>query len=148
MKALVAAVVLVGVVSVAGPIWIALRTAEETVTPTPYATALHFDHDRRVREALGWEVGVADAGLHPGDCPLAVTVAGPDRSPLAGASVSVTVGRSGPDGRDRTYPAAPDGDGRYLARVDFPGYGHWDVRVDVSRGRDAASYQKRVYVRR
>lgn len=147
MKALVAAVVLVGVAAVAGAIWIGARTAEETVTPAPYASALDFDHDRHIREALGWEVSVPDAGLHPGDCPLAIAVAGPDGSPLGGANVSVTVGRPGPDGRDRTYPAAPEG-GRYLARVDFPGHGHWDLRIDVSRGPDAASYRKHVYVRR
>jgi nitrogen fixation protein FixH len=148
MKALVAAVALVGVASVAGPIWVAVRTAEETVTPAPYATGLHFDRDRHLREALGWEVAVAEAGLHAGDCALAVTVAGRDRSPLGGAAVSVTVGRPGPDGSDRTYPAAPDGEGRWLARVRFPGYGHWDLRVTVSRGRDSATYEKHVYVRR
>jgi nitrogen fixation protein FixH len=148
MKALVAAVMLAGLAAVAGTIWIAILTAEETVTPAPYAAALHFDHDRHLREALGWEVAVAEAGLHAGDCALAVTVAGPDRSPLGGATVSVSVGRPGPDGSDRSYPAAPDGEGRWLARVHFPGYGHWDLRVTVSRGQDSASYERHVYVGR
>jgi len=148
MKALVALVILVGVLAVAGSIWVAVRTAEETVTPAPYAAALHLDHDRHHREALGWEVAVADGGLHAGDCPVAVAVTDRDRSPLGGATVSVTVGRPGPDGNDRAYPAAPDGQGRWLARVRFPGYGHWDLRVTVSRGQDSASYERHVYVRR
>jgi nitrogen fixation protein FixH len=134
-------------------IYLAVDTFTGLETPDYYRKGIHYNDDieaARRQARLGWRAEVAFAAdgtgraAHEGR----VTVDFSDREsrPVEGLEVKAMFVRPTQAGFDRTVTLAPDGDGRYAARIALPLPGQWQVRV-VAR-RDDADYQavKRILV--
>ncbi len=134
--------------AVAAALVVGTRTFEGTVVSDPYASATQFDEARHRDEALGWRVSLDATALRVGTQDVRFSLAGKDGTPLEGAEVSVKVSRPGTSRLDRNAAARGEGGGRFVARVDFPQPGIWDVQVRATRGSDRLAFDRRVQVER
>ena len=46
---------------------------------------------------------------------------------------------------DKIYPAVKTVDGKFRADVDFPLFGFWDIKIDVSSDKDRCRFTNRIY---
>jgi len=145
-KAVLVLVAVAALGAVAGAIWVGTQTFEGTVVSDPYGTAVKFDESRHHAERLGWRLALDDRALRVGPRPMALALAAKDGKPLEGAQVGVRISRPGTARLDRPAPVRPSGAGRFLADVDFPEPGLWDVIVDAALGDERLSFERRVQV--
>jgi nitrogen fixation protein FixH len=146
MKLLIALLAAAVLGLIAFTIYTGARISEGTVVANPYEAGLHHDDARHRAEALGWTLAVDEAGLRVGASGLALSLAGTDGAPLAGAEVRVRLSRAGTSRLDRTAAAIPEGEGRYRAAVPLPEGGYWDLAVAVRRGDDRMAFERRIHV--
>lgn len=120
---------------------IAMR--EVTVVEHPYEDGLKFDALRKRQTDLGWKV-VAPLSLKNKE-QLNVGIFDKDGVPLNGASVEFAVNRMGSP-TSKKYRAAQADHGGFGAPVEFSSHGYWEVRVNVTRGDETLSYDRRIQI--
>ena len=146
MKLVIVLVSLLALGSIAAAIFVGTRTFERTVVSDPYGHALRFDEERHARDRLGWRARFDPGSLHPGAASLTFGLLDGAGAPVDGAAIRVALVRPAGPGPELVADARPLGGGRYAAPLGFPAPGFWDVRLDVSRGGDAAGLVQEVRV--
>lgn len=146
LKLALALVVLGALGAVAGAIWVGSRTFEGTVVADPYETAVRFDATRHHAAALGWTLALDERGLRVGMQQMELAVLGKDGKPLEGVEVALRISRPATARLDRRAAVRPAGPGRFVAEIDFPEPGVWDVTVDAGKGRERLALERRVQV--
>ena len=143
MRFFVIIIVLICILALAatiGAIVVGSRSFEGIVVDKPYEAALSWDKERRNQERLGWSVVLQKATYKTGKNDLIVLVLDKNGAPLSDAVVSVAVSRPSTRAFDSTYRTVVQPNGRYLAAIDLPLYGNWDVIIDVSRKNERTSF--------
>ncbi len=132
--------------AIAATVWVGVSVREDTVVAHPYEDGLRQDAERHARAALGLAVslpGLPDAGAGP----IAFELRDRAGKPVDDAQVAVELSRPDTSRGERAAPARPLGGGRWTADLAFPEPGPWDVRFDVTRGKDRVRLERRVGVR-
>jgi len=125
-------------------IWFALTTFTGLDREEPYLRGIGYNDilaEARDQAATGWAAAVEAAADR-----LAVEVADAGAGPLRGA-VYARIKRPVDAHLDFETDLAAVGDGRYVAFVDWPAKGQWDVLVTIEHGGRRLQHQERVHVR-
>jgi nitrogen fixation protein FixH len=146
VKAVIAVIAVAALGAVVGAIWVGVQYHENTVVADPYEAGVHLDEARHAAKRLGWTLDVDEERLRTGPGGLRLSLRDRDGAPLDGAEVRVRLSRAGTSKLDRSAPARPEGEGRYVAAVELPEAGLWDLGVSVRRGADRLAFDRRVRV--
>jgi nitrogen fixation protein FixH len=146
VRTVIAIIAVAALGAVVGAIWVGVRYHENTVVADPYEAGVHHDEARHAAERLGWTLEVDEAHLRTGPGGLRLALRGRDGAPVDDAEVRVRLSRAGTSRLDRSAPARPEGEGRYVAAVELPEAGFWDLGVTVRRGADRLSFDRRIRV--
>jgi nitrogen fixation protein FixH len=145
MRLLTVLIVVVSVLALTATIAtivVGTRSFEGTVVDKPYEAGIAWDEVRKNRERLGWSVALQETTYKTGKNDLIVMLRDKNGSLLSDAVVAVALSRPSTRAFDKTYPANKLHDGRYVAAIDLPLYGNWDVTIDVSRKNERTSFDK------
>lgn len=126
-------------------IWFALTTFTGLDRKEPYLRGIGYNdvlRAERAQQALGW-----DALIDAAPDRLAVEVADRLDQPLTGALVYALVKRPVDSHLDFQTDFAATTAGRYVAFVDWPAKGQWDVLVTIEQDGRVYQQQARVQVR-
>ncbi len=126
-------------------IWFALTTFTGLDREEPYLRGIGYNDvlaEARDQAATGWAAAVDAAPDR-----LAVEVADAGAGPLRGAAVYARIKRPVDAHLDFETDLAAVGGGRYVAFVDWPAKGQWDVLVTIEHGGRRLQHQERVHVR-
>lgn len=129
-----------------GTILVGTKSFDGVVVEKPYETGLDWDKKREQKLKLGWIVSLPGSSFPVGRNDLLVAVRDKDGNPLRDAIVLVKMTRPSSNRHDRTYEAVRQADGRYLAMVDFPLYGKWDLIMNITRHNQRVEFTKPVFV--
>ena len=97
----------------------------------------HLERLKR-RDALGWTIRKGWVGKAVAARPAVfkLVVTGPDGQPITGASISGEFLRPGNHRLDMSFTMQADGAGGYVAEVELPAPGRWDLVLIIRRGED------------
>ncbi len=152
MKLTLTIVTLIGVVAVAGAIFMGIKSFDGVVVEQPYERGLQWDRENALREQSGLEVVIMSPELTVGRGTLEVLVKGSDGTAYEGP-VILRFSRPETTALDRQYEASfkdkgkDTVSGRYEALVELPRHGAWEVSVDLLSGGNTISFMRKVYVR-
>lgn len=147
MKVLLVVVSAIGILAVAVAIVVGTGTFEGIVTEHPYEKGLNWDEERKERQRLGWSVQISPRDLVVGRNDMVLRLTDRGGAPLDATAVSMTVSRPSTTARDATFPFTRDHVGVFVATVDLPLRGYWDLDVVIHRGLDAVSLRRTIYAR-
>jgi nitrogen fixation protein FixH len=119
-------------------IWFAVSTFTGLDRKEPYMRGVAYNDvlaEARRQDALGWTAEVEASSDR-----LAVDVADRLERPLGGATVYAQITRPVDAGLDFSTDLAAVAPGRYVAFVDWPAQGRWDVLVTIEQ--DGRWYQE------
>lgn len=126
---------------------VALSTWTGLETDTPYEDGLaHNDRlaERAAQRALGWQVALALEPAGDGTAELRVRLRGPSGEALYADEVRASFRRPTLEGHDFEVTLEDRGAGLYGRHVTLPLPGQWDVELQVTKGDDRHSSQRRV----
>ena len=126
-------------------IWFALTTFAGVDREEPYVRGVGYNDvlaEERMQQRTGWAAVVA---AEPDR--LAVEVADRMAQPLTGAVVYARIKRPVNAHLDFETDLAPTQAGRYVAFLDWPAKGQWDVLVTIEQDGRRLQTQERVYIR-
>lgn len=145
MKALVIAIVCVGLAVVVATIIIGSKTFDGTVVDKPYERGIQWDKTQKALKDFTVTTETKTLGRGPN---LFVFSIKPNVEPAPKIdSVAVTVTKPVTTRFDWTYEAKLQPDGRYNAIIDVPDYGPWEIRVSFVANDLTLSYTFSYYVR-
>jgi nitrogen fixation protein FixH len=142
----IALVVLLGLGSVAGVLWIGGSVGEQAVADASHEHGLRYDRERAVASSLGLRAAFDRGSLAPGRPWLDFTLADRAGRPVEGGQVRVSLHRPAGGAEPRSAEASSLGGGRYRAELGFSTPGFWDVRLDVVTGGDRVGLVQQVRV--
>ncbi len=136
----------VGVVGVnAVLIWLAVTTFSGLDREAPYARGLGYNDvlaEARDQASLGWH-----AEIEAAEDRLAIAVSDSMAQPLVGARVSARLERPVDAKLDFETDLVATDAGRYVAFVDWPAWGQWDVLVTIEQAGRRFQQQERIDIR-
>lgn len=130
-------------------IFFAVGSFTGLTTTEPYTKGLRFNDQIRHVEAqkrLGWHVAARFRPTQPRSGEIELQLKDRAGAALVGAHISVRFGRPVERDRDFTMVLQSAGGGRYVAPVDFPLPGAWDVRYRIQRDDQAIEAHDRLTV--
>jgi len=124
-------------------LWKGISMREVTVVERPYDEGLRYDEIQKKYTELGWKVATPPSLGKNGQ--LYVRVSDKNGAPLDDAAVEFAINRV-----DRAdiikYRAARVESGKYGSHVDFNSKGCWDLKVNVTVGKDTLSYDSKIQI--
>lgn len=124
---------------------IATRTHTGVVTEEAYNRGLAYNQTinaAEAQDALGW---VSSTRVEDGD--IVFEIADADAKPLSGAFVKAEISRPIEAGHEQTAVLNETRPGFYVASVEFPADGQWDVRVFLSWQNHKYQSRERLIIR-
>ncbi|MFW5679291.1 MAG: FixH family protein, partial [Pseudomonadota bacterium] len=103
--------------------------------------------EARAQAALGWSASISHEPVTDEVGRLRVDVADATASPLYAADVRAVLKRPTNAYLDFETWLVPAGAGTYLAEIDWPADGIWDVLITVEQGADRFQVEERLLVR-
>jgi|Deesub1362A_J573_1020465.scaffolds.fasta_scaffold00854_12 nitrogen fixation protein FixH len=129
MKGLLITVIVTGLLIVAISIIVGIKSFDGTVAEDPYEEGLRWDEINRKAEALGLVIELKNRVIRTGENDLIISIKEGDGRPLSSPSVRIHITRPSTDRYDMDVNARRIGDGLYMARVNLPLYGYWQVII-------------------
>jgi len=145
MKIFIIAIVIIGLLGVAGSIIVGSSMFEGIVSERPYETGLAWDRMQREKEASGLSVAVKNDRFREGQNMFGLDILDKRGKQLEDALVSVTVSRPSTTAYDKTYNCTRLADGSWRTTVVFPLHGYWDIKVGIRRGTSDLIFTRRVF---
>jgi nitrogen fixation protein FixH len=145
MKTLIIIVSVIALSAVIGTIIIGERTFEGTVEEKPYDQGLLWDKIQDNKSALGWSAVINNRKIKTGDAEISISVFDKYGKPLSDASVSLAVSRPSTTAYDRNYETVRRSDNSYAAKVNFPLFGYWDLKIKVAKKGGSAIFEERIF---
>jgi nitrogen fixation protein FixH len=128
-----------------GTIVVGSRQFDGVVTERPYETGLAWDKVRNEQQRLGWKITLQEQTIKKGSNDLFLTILGREGRPLETATVLLTISRPASPQYDRAYEARQLGNGRFVASIELPLFGHWDLRFAIRQGKERMEHWERIY---
>jgi nitrogen fixation protein FixH len=136
---------IIAVAATIGTIAVGMKIFDGVVVENPYEAGLAWDETRQNKAALGWSVFLRNSLFKTGRNQLTLEALDRNGRQLKNAVVQVTVSRPSTRAYDKNYLAIKTLDGKFQADVDFPLFGTWDLKIDVSSDKDRCSFTNRIY---
>jgi nitrogen fixation protein FixH len=112
-------------------IWFAVSSFSGLYSANPREQGLHYNDvlaQQHKRDALGWKVDVA---WQPSASRMEIDLHDAAGQPLAGARVMANLVRPVEKRAPIAVALQPVDIGRFVARIDLPAHGNWDVDIAV-----------------
>lgn len=145
MKSVIVIVSIIAFLSIAGTIIIGKQSFEGVVTDKPYDRGLQWDREQNERRASGWSVDLGRPPFKVGKNDLFIKVLDKNNNPINNAQIALSVSRPASAAYDRKYDTARSDEGKYNTSVDLPLYGHWDIKVFVTREGHSINFAKKIF---
>jgi nitrogen fixation protein FixH len=127
----------------------AVQSFSGLTTSEPYTKGLRFNDQIReaeVYERLGWHVAARFRALGARSGVVEMKLVDRGGAPLSDAEVNAEFSRPVEQNRDFTLTLRSQGDGRYVARAEFPLAGIWDVKYRIERAGQMLKARDRLQV--
>ena len=142
-KFLVSLVMVGGFVIMAGLVRTSILMRDVTVVEHPYEAGISYDATQKRYAELGWRV-ITPASADK-DGLLNVTVYDRNGAAMDNAVVEFMLNRIGsPD--MKKYRAEHTEHGTYGVHADFSSKGYWELRVNITQGKDTLSYDSKIQI--
>jgi len=142
-KILISSVMLIAIVIMAGLVWTSILMRDVTVVEHPYEAGINYDATQKKYAELGWKV-ITPASVNKAEL-LNVTVYDRNGVAMDNATVEFMLNRIGsPD--IKKYHAKHTEHGRYGVYAEFSSKGCWELRVNITRGGDTLSYDRKIQI--
>lgn len=148
MKILIAIVVIIGISSVVGAIFVGVQSFDGIVTDHPYEKGLMWDEIRNKKNELGWIVEIGGRDFFTGDNEVEISMLDRNKHPLSVLKVTLRISRPSSATFDRDFDIIHVRDGVFTSRLNFPLVGYWDIGINISSGGDTLFFEKRVFVKK
>ena len=145
MKLTLIIVTLIGIVAVVGAIVMGTMSFDGVVVEHPYERGLEWDRENALREASGLDVRVLSSEPPKGEASIEFLVRHKDGAAYEGP-VGLVLTRPETSALDRSYTTSALGKGRFVAKVEFPREGAWDLMVSLSSVGNTVVFTRRVNV--
>ncbi|RJQ53496.1 MAG: hypothetical protein C4526_06455 [Nitrospiraceae bacterium] len=146
MKTLIIIVTIIGLSAVIGSIIVGGMVFDGVVVEKPYEKGLDWDKRRNEKAESGWNVGIEDKIFRTGDNDIYFSVLDKDGGPLTNAQIAVAISRPSTTAYDKSFETSVRRDGKYIASINFPLYGYWDLKISVTREKRNVVFEERIYV--
>lgn len=143
MKTLVIIVTIIGLSAVVGSIIVGRMVFEGKVVDKPYETGLRYDEIEKARTLFVFEI--LNKEFHRGDNDIIFTIKDTSGKVVTDTNVIFALSRPSTTVYDREYNVNLVGS-RYMAKVNIPLKGYWDVRIRFTMEGKPVVLEKRVYV--
>ena len=142
-KLLITTIALVVFALIGTCLWMGISMREVTVVEHPYDEGLRYDEIQKKYAELGWKVATPPSLGKNGQ--LYVNVSDKNGAPLDNAAVEFAINRiDSPD--IKKYRAAWAERGTYGTHVDCTSKGCWELKVNVTAGKDTLSYDSKIHI--
>jgi nitrogen fixation protein FixH len=148
MKALLTAVVIIGLLAVAGSIMVGIGSFDGAVTVHPYEKGLQWDTIQKRKESLGWHVIINNEFLYTGRNEISFSIVDRNGMAVDGKDIEVIISRPSSSSHDAKVTATVREEGGYKAIVNFPLYGYWDITFVIGTGGEETEIEERIFVER
>lgn len=115
------------------------------VVDDSYKAGLLWDKTRNKKAMLGWNVEFKNNVFNVGKNKVMFSLFDSNGLPLNDAIVSLTVSRPATYKYDRDYNSIKIKDNIYIANIDLPLHGLWDLMLKVTRNENNVVFKKRIY---
>jgi len=145
MKTLIITVSVIAFSAVIATIIIGNETFDGIVVEKPYEQGLLWDkiQDRKIES--GWKAVINNRKIKTGNAEISISVFDKSGKPLSDASVSLVVSRPATTVYDRNYETVRQSDDSYAAKVYFPLFGYWDLKIKVAKKGESVIFEKRIF---
>ncbi len=145
MKALIIAIVVIGLAVVIGTIFIGTKTFDGTVVDKPYEKAIKYDKIQKLSK--DYSVVIENQILGMGRNTLVFSIKSETKDPSKISGVVVTITKPVTTRFDWNYEATLQPDGRYIAPIELPDRGQWEIRIVFTADGEVLTYPFLYYVR-
>jgi len=145
MKTLIIIVSVIAFSAVIATIIIGNETFDGIVVEKPYEQGLIWDkiQDRKIES--GWKAVINNRTIKTGNAEISISVFDKSGKPLSDSSVSLVVSRPATTAYDRNYETVRQSDNSYAAKVFFPLFGYWDLKIKVAKKGESIIFEKRIF---
>lgn len=126
-------------------IMVGSKSFEGTVVEKPYETGLDWDKIQMRKSKLAWTVTINSETYRIGKNEVSISVRDSTGKPLPHAAVNVKLTRPSTNRFDKTFRTKPQQGGDFLATLDLPVYGNWDMVILVQNGSDESSFTQAIF---
>ncbi len=130
-------------------IYFATSTFNGLETEDYFLKGIHYDQDiagAKAQKDRAWKVDLAFVSEAPGKGRVTLNLRDKDGALLKDAKVRIKFIRPTMQGYDRTIQPESAGDGRYVAAIDLPLPGVWDMRIAIDHASGDYQDQQRIMV--
>ena len=145
MKTLIIAISVIALSAVIATIIIGNETFDGIVVEKPYEQGLLWDKIRDRKIESGWKAVINNRKINTGNAEISISVFDKSGKPLSDASVSLVVSRPATTLYDRNYETVRQSDNSYAAKVFFPLFGYWDLKINVAKKGESVIFEKRIF---
>ncbi|MBI5098323.1 MAG: FixH family protein [Nitrospirae bacterium] len=145
MKILIITITVVVLSAVIATIIIGKQTFDGTVEEKPYEQGLLWDKIRSNKYESGWSAVINNRKFKKGDDVVSISVFDKYGKPLSDASVFLVVSRPSTTTYDRNYETMRRSDNSYAAKVYFPLFGYWDIKITVAKKGESVIFEERIF---
>jgi len=131
-------------------LYFALSTFNGLQTEDHFIKGIKYNQDlagAKAQAERAWKVDLAFTSDEPGKGRVSVNLHDKDGNLLKGAKVRIKFIRPTMQGYDRTIEPEYAGDGRYVAALDLPLSGVWDMRMVIDHPTGDYQDQQRIWVK-
>jgi len=147
MKALIIIVTVIALSAVIGSVIVGKKVFDGTVVEKPYEQGLLWDKIRSNKHESGWSAVVNNRKFNKGEDEVSISVLDKYGKPLSDASVSILVSRPSTTAYDRNYETLRRSDNSYAAKVYFPLFGYWDLKIKVAKKGESVIFEERIFAK-
>jgi len=126
-------------------VFVGINNFSGVVVDDPYKAGLLWDKTRNKKAMLGWNVEIKNDVFNVGKNKVMFSLFDSNGLPLNDAMVSLTISRPATYRYDRDYNSIKIKDNIYIANIDLPLYGLWDLIIKVTRNEHNINFKKRIY---
>ncbi len=126
-------------------VFVGINTFSGVVVDDSYKAGLLWDKTRNKKAMLGWNVEFKNNVFNTGKNKVMFSLFDSNGLPLNDAIVSLTVSRPATYKYDRDYSRIKIKDNIYIANIDLPLHGLWDLIIKVTRNENNVVFKKRIY---
>jgi nitrogen fixation protein FixH len=145
MKTLIIAVTIIALSAVVGSVIVGKKVFDGTVEEKPYEQGLLWDKIQDQKVESGWRAVINNGKIKTGDTEISISVFDKYGKPLSDASVSILISRPSTSAYDRNYETVRRSDNSYAAKVYFPLFGYWGLKIKVAKKEESVIFEERIF---
>lgn len=143
MKILVIIVTIIGLSAVIGSIIVGKMVFEGKIVDKPYETGLRYDEMEKAKGELRFEL--INREFHKGENEIIFLLKDSLERPITEPHLVFSISRPSTTKYDREYQVSFIAPGKYMAKVNIPLIGYWDIRISFLKDGKTIVLERRIY---